>query len=149
MGLRATLQTTNIPPSAPAANMSSDDGSPGLSEAPGIDEERGPDSEGIKAPEVEIEGDKIDLELKRIRDRRINPDNSFMVNTILPRCWKVTCPSNTVGRVCVGSGTTDGAHSRRGRGVEPEPKGTRNNSSYSVRPLSGKRGWDFRPDSAA
>ena len=67
--------------------MSSDDGSPGFSEAPGIDEDGGIDSEKIKAPEEEIEGHKIDLELERIRDRRINPDNSFMVNTIIPQTF--------------------------------------------------------------
>ncbi len=43
--------------------MSSDDGSPGFSEAPGIDEDGGIDSEKIKAQEEEIEGHKIDLEL--------------------------------------------------------------------------------------
>ena len=81
------MQTTHILLSAPAVNMSSDDGSPGFSEAPDIDEDGGIDSEEIKASEEEIEGHKIDLELKRIRDRRINPDNSFMVNTIIPQTF--------------------------------------------------------------
>jgi len=43
-----------------------------------------PDPRDGTSEEVE---DKIDVELERIRERRINPDNSFMVNTIFPQTF--------------------------------------------------------------
>jgi len=81
------LQITNIRPSAPAINMSSDDGSRGSSEASGVDEDGGIDSERIQALDGEIEEDRIDLELERIRERRTNPEKNFMVNTVIPRTF--------------------------------------------------------------
>lgn len=67
--------------------MSSDGGSPGFPEVPPTDVGEGTGPEVTEVPEGEIEEDRIDLELKRIRDRRTNPDNSFMVNTIIPRTF--------------------------------------------------------------
>ena len=62
--------------------MSSDDGPPGSPEASFTDIGGGTGVSG-----GETDDDRVDLELKRIRDRRINPENSFMVNTIIPQTF--------------------------------------------------------------
>jgi len=67
--------------------MSSDDGPLGSRETPSVGDGKGTDSEVTEVPNEEIEETRIDSELKRIRDRRTNPDNSFMVNTIIPQTF--------------------------------------------------------------
>ena len=61
--------------------MVEDDGSPQEE----LGNEHVKETEASEQPTDEDEIDKIDIELDRIRERRTNPESSFLVNTIVPR----------------------------------------------------------------
>jgi len=46
-----------------------------------------PNRQGLKEEENASDIDSLDIELKRIRDRRTNPEKNFMVNTVVPQTF--------------------------------------------------------------